>query len=154
MEIADALRRYGARAAEDLKQLWRRIVLNILISNVDDHLRNHGFLYAGNNGWLLSPAYDLNPVPIDLKPRILCTAINVEDSTASLELALSVAEYFNVRAEEAKMIAGEVGSVVAGWRDEAKRVGLTDAEIGRMTSAFQHQDLASALRYAGAASRG
>ena len=73
LEIADAVRQHGAAPVEDLKQLWRRIVFSILISNTDDHLRNHAFLYEGNDGWRLSPAYDLNPVPPDLKPRILST---------------------------------------------------------------------------------
>ena len=76
LEIADALRRYGARPEEDCALLWRRIVLSILISNTDDHLRNHGFLYDAAGGWRLSPAYDLNPVPVDIKPRILTTAID------------------------------------------------------------------------------
>jgi serine/threonine-protein kinase HipA len=75
MEIADALRQCGAKADEDCAQLWRRIVFNILISNTDDHVRNHGFLYEAS-GLRLSPAYDLNPVPIDIKPRVLTTAID------------------------------------------------------------------------------
>jgi serine/threonine-protein kinase HipA len=70
MEIADALRQYGAKPEEDCAQLWRRIVFSILISNSDDHLRNHGFLYNPTGGWRLAPAYDLNPVPLDIKPRI------------------------------------------------------------------------------------
>ena len=91
MEIADALRQHGAASKDDIRELWRRIVFNILISNTDDHLRNHGFLYSGPNGWRLSPAYDLNPVPVDVKPRVLTTAINEDDSTASIDLAMSVA---------------------------------------------------------------
>lgn len=146
LEIADAIRRFGARAAEDLKQLWRRIVFNVLISNFDDHLRNHGFLYAGNNGWVLSPAYDLNPTPADIKPRVLCTAIDVEDTTASLELAFSVADYFHVKPEEAKAIAADVASAVGTWREEAKRLGLTDPEIDRMASAFEHADVDTARK--------
>ena len=71
LEIADALRLYGAVAKEDLAQLWRRIVFNVLVSNTDDHLRNHGFLYGGHEGWRLSPAYDLNPFPVDIRPRVL-----------------------------------------------------------------------------------
>ena len=70
---------------------WRRIVFNILISNTDDHLRNHGFLYESARGWRLSPAYDLNPVPVDVKARVLSTAITMDDATASLSLALEVA---------------------------------------------------------------
>jgi serine/threonine-protein kinase HipA len=141
MEIADAIRRYGANASNDLKQLWRRIVFNVLISNTDDHLRNHGFLYQGNNGWSLSPAYDLNPVPVDVKPRNLCTAINMEDTTASLDLALSVADYFDLKPDQAKSIASEVGIAVAGWRHEAKKAGIAGSEINRMASAFDHEDL-------------
>jgi hypothetical protein len=91
MEIADGLRQHGAAAKDDIRELWRRIVFNVLISNTDDYLRNHGFLYEGPAGWWLSPAYDLNPVPVDIKPRILTTAINEDDNTASLDVAMSVA---------------------------------------------------------------
>ena len=148
MEIADAIRRYGARPTQDVRQLWRRMVFNVLISNVDDHLRNHGFLYAGNNGWFLSPAYDLNPVPTDLKPRILCTAIDVDDPTASIDLAFSVAEYFSVKHDETKTIAGEVARVVSAWREVARRLDLSDAEITRVRSAFEHEDLEKAQKNA------
>ena len=148
MEIADAIRRYGANASNDLKQLWRRIVFSVLISNTDDHLRNHGFLYQGNNGWTLSPAYDLNPVPVDVKPRILSTAIDIEDTSASLDLALSVAEYFDLKPDQAKTIAAEVGIAVSGWRQEAKKAGITDSEINRMASAFDHEDLRKATELA------
>jgi serine/threonine-protein kinase HipA len=79
-----------------------------MISNTDYHLRNHGFLYAGGAGWRLPPAYDLNPVPADLGPHILSTAIDTEDPTASIDLALSVAEYFGARPTSARHVAGEV----------------------------------------------
>src|ERR1035438_10911056 len=80
------------------------ILFSIMISNTDDHLRNHGFLYAGPAGWRLSPAYDLNPVPTvptDIKPRIPTTAIDLSDGTASLKLALEVAAYFKLGRDEA-----------------------------------------------------
>jgi len=98
LEIVDALRQHGAAPQADMEALWRRLVFNILISNTDDHLRNHGFLYEGQAGWRLSPAYDLNPVPTDIKPRILSTAINEDDNTASLALAIEVAGYFELDA--------------------------------------------------------
>lgn len=148
MEIADAIRRYGATTSADLRQLWRRIIFSVLISNTDDHLRNHGFLYQGTSGWVLSPAYDLNPVPVDVKPRILCTAINVEDATASVDLALSVADYFDLKPAEAKKIAAEVGGAVSKWRDEANRVGVPKGEINRMASAFEHEDLRKTSTFA------
>jgi serine/threonine-protein kinase HipA len=145
MEIVDALRQHGAAPKADMEALWRRLVFNILISNTDDHLRNHGFLYAGQEGWRLSPAYDLNPVPTDIKPRILATAINEDDNTASLALALDVARYFELDASKARDIAAQVGKTVSKWRDEAARHGLTKNEIERMASAFEHEDLELAV---------
>jgi serine/threonine-protein kinase HipA len=141
LEIVDALRQHGAAPREDMEALWRRLVFNILISNTDDHLRNHGFLYEGRDGWRLSPAYDLNPVPVDVKPRILTTAINEDDNTASLALALDVAGYFELDAGRARAIVTEVGKFVSKWRGEAGLVGLTKPEIERMASAFEHRDL-------------
>ena len=146
LEIADALRRYGAAAKEDLAQLWRRIVFNVLVSNTDDHLRNHGFLYAGQGGWRLSPAYDLNPVPIDLGPRLLSTAIDLDDPAASIEAALGTAEYYGLRTVEASSVAGQVARSVSGWRKEATGLGIRAREIERMSSAFEHADLGFALK--------
>lgn len=147
MEIADALRQHGAASKDDIRELWRRIVFNVLISNTDDHLRNHGFLYSGPTGWRLSPAYDLNPVPVDVKPRILTTAINEDDNTASLRLAMSVAPYFELDDARARTAAGEVARAVAAWRDEAARHGLSKQETARMASAFEHVDLEAALAF-------
>lgn len=145
LEIVDALRQHGAAPKADMEALWRRLVFNILISNTDDHLRNHGFLYEGPDGWRLSPAYDLNPQPTDIKPRILTTAVNEDDNTASLALAMEVAGYFELDATKAREIAAQVGNAVSKWRDEAARYGLTKGEINRMASAFEHQDLKAAL---------
>jgi serine/threonine-protein kinase HipA len=145
MEFVDVLRQYGAAPKEDMRMLWRRIVLNILISNTDDHLRNHGFLYSEPTGWRLSPAYDLNPVPIDLKPRVLSTAIDLDDATASLELAMQVASYFEINSKDARQIAYEVGTAVNSWRNVAADLGLTANQIERMSSAFEHADTEAAL---------
>jgi serine/threonine-protein kinase HipA len=118
---------------------------NILISNPDDHLRNRSFLYEGQAGWRLSPAYDLNPVPPDIKAHILSTAMNEDDNTASLALAKAVAGYFELDAGQARDIAKQVGKAVSNWRDEAARRGLTTNEIDSMASAFEHEDLRAAL---------
>jgi serine/threonine-protein kinase HipA len=146
MEIADGLRQYGAKADEDCAQLWRRIVFSILISNTDDHLRNHGFLYVAAAGWRLSPAYDLNPVPVDIKPRILTTAIDETDGTASLDLAFEVAPHFGVKPDKAKIIAREVGAAVARWRETAAATGLAAKEIERVATAFEHEELQKAIK--------
>jgi len=145
LEFVDALRRHGASPQQDMRALWRRIVFSIMISNTDDHLRNHGFLYAGPAGWRLSPAYDLNPVPTDINPRILATAIDLSDCTASLKLALEVAAYFELDRNEARKTAAEVGQAVSAWRREARKLGLTAPEIDRMSSSFEHEDLRDAL---------
>lgn len=145
LEFVDALRQYGAAPKSDMHMLWRRIVFSILVSNTDDHLRNHGFLYNGPDGWRLAPAYDLNPVPVDIKPRVLTTAIDSDDGTASLELAMSVTPYFELDEIEAHRIAAEVGRAVGSWREEAARLGHAFGQIDRMASAFEHDDLRAAL---------
>jgi serine/threonine-protein kinase HipA len=117
------------------------MVFNILISNTDDHLRNHAFLWTGPTGWRLSPAYDLNPVPVDIKPRVLSTTIDMNDGTASMELAFEVAGYFGLDPKGARRVAGQVGKAAAGWRTPAKKLGIRAAEIDRMASAFEHEEL-------------
>jgi serine/threonine-protein kinase HipA len=147
LEIAEVIRRFGAQTRADLAELWRRMVFNVLTSNTDDHLRNHGFLYAGGGGWTLSPAYDLNPVPAEIKPRFLSTAIgeNPNDTSASLLLAFEVARYFGLEDEEARSVALEIAHVTKHWADRAKGMGIPGAQIDLMSSAFEHDDLRLAL---------
>jgi serine/threonine-protein kinase HipA len=136
LEIAYALEQYGAKPEKDLEQLWRRIVFTVLISNTDDHLRNHGFLYDTARGWYLSPAYDMNPVPGPTTSRILSTAITFEDPTASLDAALRVAKEFRLTPERAHQIIGEVVSAISHWDSVARHLGIAKSEIERMASAF------------------
>jgi serine/threonine-protein kinase HipA len=140
LEFVDVLRQGGAAVDEDAAQLWRRMVFNILISNTDDHLRNHGFLREAR-GWRLSPACDLNPVPTDVKPRVHCLTLNELNDEASVDTALSVAPAFGLSHAKALAILGEVGAAVAGWREAAAQCGLTAVQIGRLSSAFEHEDL-------------
>ncbi|WP_028573116.1 type II toxin-antitoxin system HipA family toxin [Desulfonatronum lacustre] len=137
LEIAEVLREYGARPAADLKELWKRLVFNILIANVDDHLRNHAFLYSGPEGWRLSPLYDLEPTPEHVKPRILHTRIDYQDGTASLELAFDVAAEFGVEAREAETLAKAIAAAVQSWEDEGSSWGASRREIEFMRSAFE-----------------
>lgn len=147
-EIVDALSQHGAEAKSDAEELFRRMVFNILISNVDDHLRNHGFLWRGKGGWALSPAYDLNPVPTDMKARVLSTNISLDEGTCSLDLALEQAGFFGLSLQKAKGVAAEVGAAVSNWRTVAAAAGETRRAIDRMASAFEHDDLAAAKRLA------
>jgi serine/threonine-protein kinase HipA len=121
------------------------MVFNVLISNVDDHLRNHGFLWLGRTGWSLSPAYDLNPTPTDLKARILTTNIDLDEGTCSLDLVENAAEYFGLGLAQARTVIKEVAAATTTWRVVAKEVGARPAEINRMSSAFEHDDLTRAL---------
>jgi serine/threonine-protein kinase HipA len=145
-ELVDALTAHGARAKEDALQLYRRVVFNVLVSNVDDHLRNHGFLWSGQGGWILSPAYDLNPTPVDVKARILTTNIDLDEGTCSVELLQETAGYFGLGDRQSCTIIREVAEVTRTWQAVAAEVGARRAEITRMASAFEHEDLQAALK--------
>jgi serine/threonine-protein kinase HipA len=145
-ELVDLLASSGARAKADAAQLYRRVAFNVLVSNVDDHLRNHGFLWAGPGGWVLSPAYDLNPTPVHAKARILATNINLDEGVCSLELLQDAAAYFGLSPALARAILQEVARVTQLWRAVAREVGVKAAEIDRMSSAFEHDDLQAALK--------
>lgn len=146
-ELVDALTAHGARAKEDAVQLYRRVVFNVMVSNVDDHLRNHGFLWSGQGGWVLSPAYDLNPTPVDVKARILATNIDLDEGTCSVELLQDTAEFFGIGARLARAIIREVAEASRTWRAVAAEVGVRRAEITRMASAFEHDELQVALKF-------
>jgi serine/threonine-protein kinase HipA len=145
-EIGDVFRMQSADPKADLPALWRRMVFNILISNTDDHLRNHGFLFTGRQGWRLSPAYDMNPVPADIKPRVHATAIDEGVSDESLESALRIIKRFGLTLPEAKRIARETAKAVSKWRKVADGIGLGRASVERMESAFDHADLREGLK--------
>ncbi|AYD05287.1 HipA domain-containing protein [Neorhizobium sp. NCHU2750] len=144
-EMVDALAEHGAQGKSDAHALYRRVVFNVLISNVDDHLRNHGFLWLGKAGWSLSPAYDLNPVPTDIKARVLTTNIDLDEGTCSLDLLEAAAEFFALTLSQARQIIRQVADATSTWREVAKIVGARSAEINRMSSAFEHEDLQRAL---------
>lgn len=144
-ELVEVLSTHGAAAAGDAKELFRRMLFNVLVSNVDDHLRNHGFLWLGQHGWSLSPAYDVNPTPVDIKPRILSTNITLDEGTCDLDVALSVGEYFGLAVRQSREIAKEVARATSGWRQVATTAGAPRNEINRMASAFEHSDLTKAL---------
>jgi serine/threonine-protein kinase HipA len=116
---------------------------NVLISNVDDHLRNHGFPWLGRAGGFLSPACDLNPVPADLKACVLTTNIDPDEGTCSLELLELAARFYGLALPSARAIIKVV--VTATCRDTAKATGARSGETTSMASAFEHDDLKRAL---------
>lgn len=144
LELVDVIRQESDAPSEDLRELWRRVVFNILVSNTDDHLRNHAFLWRGR-GWRLSPAYDMNPTPVDVRPRVHQLAIDEDNPQSSIELAFEVAPRYGLTTAVAREIAGEVGAAVATWRQAAADQRIVKDQIERMSSAFTHADLKLAL---------
>lgn len=133
LEIVEFIIRQGARPAADLGELWRRIVFSIAVHNTDDHLRNHGFLLTGS-GWLLSPAFDLNPDP---EGSGLSLNISETDNALSFDLALEVAPFFRLDSGTADGILRQVRDAVKGWRRQARRLGIPPAEQDLTASAFE-----------------
>jgi serine/threonine-protein kinase HipA len=144
-EIVDALRVHGEAPQADLEELWRRIAFFIAITNVDDHLMNHGFLYAGNGRWRLAPAFDVNPFPE--RVRELKTWISEDQGPdASIESLLAVAPYFQIKAARAKQILAEVERAVARWRQVGRTLGMTQTELEQFADAFEHEERATLRR--------
>jgi serine/threonine-protein kinase HipA len=137
LEIARVLLTDGAGTERDLHELWSRIVFNLLVSNTDDHLRNHGFLLSPGKGWSLSPAFDMNPAPA---AQGLKLNITEADNAMSLELARAVAPQFRVSNAEAKGTIDRQRQVVSQWRTIAASLRISAREQDRLAQAF---DLAS-----------
>ena len=132
LDIAEFIMNNGSNVNTNLHQLWRRIVFNICISNTDDHLRNHGFILT-DNGWILSPAYDLNP---SVEKEGLALNIDMDDNSLDLELAESVGIYFRLSDTEMDAIILEVQNVVRNWKDIATEIGIPRGEQELMKGAF------------------
>lgn len=139
LEIADVIERHSPSATADLRQLWRRIAFSILISNTDDHLRNHGFLHERSDSWALAPAFDLNPNPAP-GPKDLRTAIAWNDTRASIDALMSVAEDFRLTMSGAVAVLDQVMRATGRWRSVAVSHGLRQAEINAMEPAFDHAE--------------
>lgn len=133
LEMVEFLTNRGARVNEDLEELWRRIVFSICVANTDDHLRNHGFILT-NEGWILSPAYDINPVETGTGLKL---NISENDNSLDLDLALEVHEYFRLSEDRAKAIIEEVKSSVQNWKRVAEKYGISRAEQELKSRAFQ-----------------
>ncbi len=138
-EIVDAIRMYGADSRTDIEELWRRIAFSILITNVDDHLHNHGFLHVNHGQWSLAPAFDINPFPERM--RELKTWISEETGPeATIEALLSVIAYFRIPLARAKEILGEIERAISGWQDKGKALGMTNRELEQFADAFEHPE--------------
>jgi serine/threonine-protein kinase HipA len=132
LHIAEFIMRHGATPDADLEELWRRIVFNICVSNSDDHLRNHGFLLTPK-GWVLSPAFDINPIPSSTG---LSLNISEYSNALDLDLARAVAEKFRVNDKKRELIIDKITKAVGRWREVAMRLGISRSEMERIRNAF------------------
>ena len=132
LELAQFLWDNGANTKADLAQLWRRIVFNIAVSNTDDHLRNHGFIYR-RGGWVLSSAYDMNPVT---PASGLHLNITDNDNRLDYNLALEVIDFFQLDYSESDEIKSRVLESVSKWQEAATNAGISRSEQRFMASAF------------------
>ena len=133
LDIAAFIKAYGANPKSDLRELWKRIVFNMAVSNTDDHLRNHAFILS-QNGWRISPLYDVNPVPYGEE---LSLNVNESDNRINAELAIDTAERFGIGKNEAAKTAAEIiKTVESNWRRIASDSGITRVQIESMRPAF------------------
>ena len=133
LEIVSFLKANGAHPKDDIKELWKRIVFSIAVSNTDDHFRNHGFILE-NDGWSLSPMYDVNP---DLYGRYLSLNINDTESMLDFDVAVDAAPYYGIEKKDAEKMVDEIKDIVSNnWKNLASKYGVGRGEIERMKVAF------------------
>jgi len=137
LDLVEFIISNGANINSDLEQLWRRIVFSICVKNTDDHLRNHGFILT-DNGWILSPAFDINPVETGTGLKL---NISDDDNSLDLNLALEVAEYFRLDKIKAKRIINEVTKSVRNWKKIASDIGISRSEQDLKALAFETKNL-------------
>ncbi len=147
--LADGIRQFGNDVPGDLRELWRRLVFSLLVSNYDDHFRNHGFLMNQPGRWSLSPAYDINPVPEMDRVRMSKTAITEDQEAPTLAGALAAAPRFGLTATDSKRILREVFAVVSVWRKTGRPLHLKTSVLDTYASAFEHPLMDEARRLLG-----
>ncbi len=138
LDMVELIEQYGAEPTIDIRELWKRIVFSVAISNTDDHLRNHGFILNPGKGWKLSPAYDINPVPYGVGLQL---NIDENDNSLSFDLCLEVHDYFRWKKDEAITVIKNINRIVNSWEDRAKIIGLSRMENEKLRPAFENNFL-------------
>lgn len=134
LELVEFIIQNGANVKEDLIELFKRVVFSVAVSNTDDHLRNHGFILT-KSGWVLSPAYDINPNPDGTGLKL---NISEEDNSLDFDVTLSVAKYFRLTDQEAKEIIEKIKKVASDWKTTATKYQISRAEQDLMEAAFRN----------------
>ena len=137
LDLADIITSKSVTPDQDREELYKRVAFSILVTNLDDHMRNHGFL-RGRGGWHLSPAYDINPVPN--QPRVLKSYVNDDNPDARISLHREQHEAYLLEPGEADRIIAEVAESTMAWREVAHALNAPEREIAGMTTAFEHEE--------------
>lgn len=144
-EIVDFIRAFGSDPLEDFRELYRRLIFTILVSNKDDHLKNHGFLYVGNGQWRLSPVFDVNPAP-DRNPHLETAILEGGAHDRSIEVAFASCEFFEIPSQEARDIIRKAARLIhQEWQTALRAVGVTGALARNYEPAFAHSEMEIAL---------
>lgn len=133
LDLAEIIIKHSCESSLDLEQLWRRMLFNILVSNTDDHLRNHGFLLS-SKGWRLAPAYDMNPNEFG---NGLTLNVSVHSNEQQIPLAISTAVYYRIKKTDAEKILLDMKKKISDWRTVAKKTGISNNEIEKTKRAFR-----------------
>ncbi len=144
-EIVDFMRAYAAHPQTDFRELFLRLIFTILVSNKDDHLKNHGFLYVGAGRWRLSPVFDVNPAP-DRNPHLETAILEGGAHDRSIQLALEACEFFEIAEADARWMIRETAQRISGeWRDALRQVGVSGTLAREYEAAFVNDQTEIAL---------
>ena len=134
LDLAQFIQQNGAAPSQDLRELWKRIVFSIAVTNTDDHLRNHGFL-VDEKGLRLSPMFDVNPNPDGTG---LSLNIDSNDNSLDYDLAMGVSRYFGLKEDDAADELKKIQNSVSNWKSVAQRFSLSRGQIQMMEVCFNH----------------
>lgn len=141
-EIADAIIAKSIQPSQDLEEIWRRLAFNLLITNVDDHVQNHGFLHVAMGQWRLAPAFDINPFP-DKDQELKLWLDESYGPVDSITAVVDRAGYFRLDAAAARRVLGQVYAAVRGWRQVATsaEVGMSLRDLEDFAPAFENEQM-------------
>lgn len=141
-QIADAIIANSVNPGQDLEELWRRLAFNLLITNVDDHVQNHGFLHVEHGQWRLAPAFDINPFP-DKDQELKLWLDEAYGPVDSIEAVVRVAGYFRLDAPDVQRVLGDLYTTIKVWKTVAKSVavGMSDQDLDDFAPAFDNEQM-------------
>lgn len=146
-QIADVIKTRCANPASDLEELWRRLAFNLLITNVDDHVQNHGFLHVEHGQWRLAPAFDINPFP-DKDPELKLWLTADSGPVDSIKDIVRTASYFWLSEADAMRVLTEVCTAILNWKAIAKSapVGMSNDDLDAFAPALENEQMRIAMR--------